>query len=80
MSVLGGFAQMTTAEGRRVMSVNLDGAFFTLPAAARHMIERGGGSLVATASRAAVMGAARSEHYRDRRRLRDFLTGEERGA
>ncbi len=60
----GGFAQMTTAEWRRVMSVNLDGAFFTLRAAARHMIERGGGgSLVSTASLAAVMGAARSEHY-----------------
>src|SRR6266571_2934649 len=60
----GGFAQMTTAEWRRVMSVNLDGAFFSLRAAARHMIERGGGgSLVSTASLAAVMGAARSEHY-----------------
>jgi len=59
-----GFAEMATAEWRRVMSVNLDGAFFTLRAAARHMIERGGGgSLVSTASLAAVMGAARSEHY-----------------
>ena len=54
----GGFAQMTTAEWRRVMSVNLDGAFVSLRAAARHMIERGGGgSLVSTASLAAVMGA-----------------------
>ena len=60
----GGFAEMSTAEWRRVMSVNLDGAFFSLRAAARHMIERGGGgSLVSTASLAAVMGAARSEHY-----------------
>jgi NAD(P)-dependent dehydrogenase (short-subunit alcohol dehydrogenase family) len=59
----GGFAQMTTAEWRRVMSVNLDGAFFTLRAAARHMVEHGGGSIVSTASLAAVMGAARSEHY-----------------
>jgi NAD(P)-dependent dehydrogenase (short-subunit alcohol dehydrogenase family) len=60
----GGFAQMSTAEWRRVMSVNLDGAFFSLRAAARHMIERGGGgSLVSTASLAAIMGAARSEHY-----------------
>ena len=41
------FAQMSTEEWRRVMSVNLDGAFFTLRAAARHMTERGdGGSLV----------------------------------
>ena len=60
----GGFAQMSTAEWRRVMSVNLDGTFFSLRAAARHMIERGGGgSLVSTASLAAVIGAARSEHY-----------------
>jgi NAD(P)-dependent dehydrogenase (short-subunit alcohol dehydrogenase family) len=59
-----GFAEMATAEWRRVMSVNLDGAFFSLRAAAKHMIERGGGgSLVSTASLAAVMGAARGEHY-----------------
>jgi len=58
-----GFAQMSTAEWRRVLAVNLDGAFFTLRAAARHMTERGGGSLVATASLAALEGAPRSEHY-----------------
>ena len=59
-----GFAEMSTEEWRRVMSVNLDGAFFSLRAAAKHMIERGGGgSLVSTASLAAVMGAARGEHY-----------------
>ena len=58
------FAQMATAEWRRVLSVNLDGAFFTLRAAARHMIERGGGgALVATASLAALEGAPRGEHY-----------------
>ncbi|HET7876304.1 MAG TPA: SDR family NAD(P)-dependent oxidoreductase [Methylomirabilota bacterium] len=58
------FAQMTTAEWRRVMRVNLDGAFFTLRAAARHMSARqGGGSLVVTASLAALEGAPRSEHY-----------------
>jgi NAD(P)-dependent dehydrogenase (short-subunit alcohol dehydrogenase family) len=46
------------------MAVNLDGAFFSLRTAAKHMIERGGGgSLVSTASLAGVMGAARSEHY-----------------
>ncbi len=59
-----GFTEMTTAEWRRVMSVNLDGAFYTLRAAARHMVARGGGgSLVVTASLAAISGAARSEHY-----------------
>jgi NAD(P)-dependent dehydrogenase (short-subunit alcohol dehydrogenase family) len=58
------FMDMPTAEWRRVMSVNLDGAFFTLRTAARHMTGRGGGgSLVVTASLAAVSGAARNEHY-----------------
>ena len=47
-----------------MLSVNLDGAFFTFRAAARHMVERGGGgALVGTASLAAIEGAARSEHY-----------------
>ena len=51
-------------EWRRVLKVNLDGAFFTFRAAARHMVERGGGGvLVGTASLAAIEGAARSEHY-----------------
>jgi NAD(P)-dependent dehydrogenase (short-subunit alcohol dehydrogenase family) len=59
-----GFANMATAEWRRVMSVNLDGAFFTLRTAARHMIERGGGgSLAVTSSLSAMMGAPRSQHY-----------------
>jgi len=50
--------------GRRVLRVNLDGAFYTLRAAARHMVERGGGgALVGTASLAAIEGAARNEHY-----------------
>jgi NAD(P)-dependent dehydrogenase (short-subunit alcohol dehydrogenase family) len=60
------FAEMPTAEWRRVMRVNLDGAFHTLRAAARHMIARGGGgggSLVGTASLAAIEGAPRNEHY-----------------
>ena len=58
------FAEMKSEEWRRVLKVNLDGAFFTFRAAARHMIERGGGGvLVGTASLAAIEGAARSEHY-----------------
>ncbi len=59
-----GFTKMATAEWRRVMSVNLDGAFFTLRTAARHMVERGGGgSLAVTSSLSAMMGAPRSQHY-----------------
>jgi NAD(P)-dependent dehydrogenase (short-subunit alcohol dehydrogenase family) len=59
-----GFAGMDFEEWRRVLSVNLDGAFFTLRAAAKHLVERGqGGSLVVTSSLAAIMGQARGEHY-----------------
>jgi len=62
------FHELETTEWRRVMSVNLDGAFFTLRAAARHMIDRAkrgnpGGRLVGMASTAAVHGAARAQAY-----------------
>jgi NAD(P)-dependent dehydrogenase (short-subunit alcohol dehydrogenase family) len=51
-------------EFRRVQRVNVEGVFLTLRAAARHMVQQGrGGSLVATASTAAVEGAARNSHY-----------------
>jgi NAD(P)-dependent dehydrogenase (short-subunit alcohol dehydrogenase family) len=61
-------AELATKEWRRVMQVNLDGAFFTLRAAARHMTERAkagdaGGRLVGMASTAAVHGAARGSSY-----------------
>lgn len=61
-------AELPTKEWRRVMSVNLDGAFFTLRAAARHMVERAkggqpGGRLVGMASSAAIHGAARASSY-----------------
>jgi len=61
-------AELSTKEWRRVMSVNLDGAFFTLRAAARHMAERAkagdpGGRLVGMASSAAIHGAARASSY-----------------
>jgi len=58
------FLEMSSEEWRRVLKVNLDGAFFTFRAAARHMVSRGGGGvLVGTASLAAIEGAPRSEHY-----------------
>ncbi len=58
------FLEMTTDEWHRVLAVNLDGAFFTLRTAARHMVARGdGGSLVVTSSLAAISGQARGEHY-----------------
>ena len=58
------FENMTTEEWRRMMSINLDGAFFTLREAASHMKQRDeGGSLVGTASVAALRGMPRGEHY-----------------
>ncbi|MBM3558249.1 MAG: SDR family oxidoreductase [Alphaproteobacteria bacterium] len=58
------FAKASTEEWHRVLKVNLDGSFFTLRAATRHMISRpGGGSIAAVASLAAISGAARGEHY-----------------
>ena len=63
------FAQMTSEEWHRVTRINLDGAFYTFRAAAKHMLERAtagdtlGGVLVGTASLAAIEGAQRSEHY-----------------
>jgi NAD(P)-dependent dehydrogenase (short-subunit alcohol dehydrogenase family) len=58
------FIDMSADEWRRVMRVNLDGAFFTFRTAARHMVARGGGGvLVGTASLAAIEAAPRSEHY-----------------
>jgi len=58
------FVDMSLAEWRRVMAVNLDGAFLCLREAARHLVERGeGGSLVAVSSTSAIHGAPAQEHY-----------------
>ncbi len=58
------FLDMSADEWHRVLRVNLDGVFYTLRAAARHMVARGeGGSLVVTASLAAIQGQARGQHY-----------------
>ncbi len=63
------FTEMTNEEWHRVTRINLDGAFYTFRAAARHMVERtkagdqSGGVLVGTASLAAIEAAPRSEHY-----------------
>lgn len=63
-----GFDQMTTESWRRVMAVNLDGVFWTLRAAARHMRERAeagdpGGSLLVTSSTSAIHGAPKNQAY-----------------
>ena len=62
------FDQMPFEEWRRVLAVNLDGAYHTFKLASAHMRARAqagdpGGRLVATASLAAVSGQPRGEHY-----------------
>jgi NAD(P)-dependent dehydrogenase (short-subunit alcohol dehydrogenase family) len=62
------FAEFPTETYRRVLSVNLDGVFFTLREACKHMVERAkagdpGGSVAGVASLAAIEGAARNEAY-----------------
>ncbi|MGI9346148.1 MAG: SDR family NAD(P)-dependent oxidoreductase [Gammaproteobacteria bacterium] len=58
------FKDIPYEQYREVLSVNLDGAFFTLREGAKWMIEGGeGGSLVGVSSLAAIEGAAGSQHY-----------------
>lgn len=62
------FVEMPYEEYRRILAVNLDGVFFTMREACKHMAQRaqdgdGGGSIVGVASLAAIEGAARAEHY-----------------
>ena len=62
------FSEMSVETWRRVMSVNLEGAFLTCREACKHMVERAGtgdkgGSIVVTSSLSAISGAARNEAY-----------------
>lgn len=59
------FAEMTAEEWRRVMRVNLDGAFFTAQQAVRQMVAQQpqGGSIVFTTSGSALYGQQRGQHY-----------------
>lgn len=62
------FIDVKTDLYRKILSVNLDGAFWTLREASRHMVERAkagdpGGTLVGVASLAAIEGAARNQAY-----------------
>jgi len=64
----GPFAELTHEQWSRVLKVNLDGLFYTLRGAARHMkdrAERGdkGGRLIGTSSLGALMGMSRGEAY-----------------
>ena len=62
------FHEMTTGAWRGLLAVNLDGTFFTLRAAARHMVERAkagdpGGRLIVTSSTSTVHGPAGAVAY-----------------
>ena len=62
------FSEFPTELWRRVMAVNLDGVFFLLREACKHMVARAeagnpGGSLVAISSTSAIHGAAKNEAY-----------------
>ena len=58
------FFEMPAEEWRRVMRVNLDGAFLTLRAASGYMVKHKlEGVLAGTASLAAIEASPRSEHY-----------------
>jgi NAD(P)-dependent dehydrogenase (short-subunit alcohol dehydrogenase family) len=62
------FSEMGVDLWRRVMSVNLEGVFFTCREACRHMVARAqagdpGGSIAVTASLAAIEGAGRNQAY-----------------
>ena len=58
------FITMSLDEWHRVLRVQLDGAFLSLRAAARHMVERGdGGALVGVSSVSAYDGAPGMQHY-----------------
>lgn len=56
--------ELSAEDWRRVMAVNLDGAFYTLRTVAKHMVDRGGGgALVAVSSTSAIHGAPNQPHY-----------------
>ena len=58
------FLQMTLAEWREVMAINLDGTFLCTREAARHMVARGqGGALIIVSSISARFGAPTMQHY-----------------
>ncbi|MDH3295144.1 MAG: SDR family oxidoreductase [Acidimicrobiia bacterium] len=60
----GRFVDQTLDDWHQVLSVNLEGTFFTLREAARHMIDTGnGGSLIGVSSVSAIHGAPMAQPY-----------------
>jgi NAD(P)-dependent dehydrogenase (short-subunit alcohol dehydrogenase family) len=63
-SGVGQLQDLSLDEWRRVMAINLDGAFLTMRDCTRQMIEQGeGGAIVAVSSTSAIHGAAANPHY-----------------
>ena len=60
---LGGVLDLDVADFRRVLEVNLLGAFACLKHGARHMREHGGGAILCTASVAGLRAGAGPAHY-----------------
>jgi len=60
----GNALEMSLAEWRRLLDVNLDGVFMTFRELGRHMARReGGGKLIATSSISVLFGAPVQPHY-----------------
>lgn len=63
-SALQKFHESTTERYREVMATNLDGAYFTMRAASKVLVEQGsGGSMIVTSSLGALQGAGRNQPY-----------------
>ncbi|MDE3229082.1 MAG: glucose 1-dehydrogenase [Chloroflexota bacterium] len=63
MDYMQGVAELSDDIWRKVMGINLDGPMFATRKAVRYMLEHGGGSVVNTASTAALHGGAAGVAY-----------------
>jgi NAD(P)-dependent dehydrogenase (short-subunit alcohol dehydrogenase family) len=63
MDYMQGIGELSDDVWRRVMSINLDGPMFATRRAVRHMLQHDGGSIINTASTAAIHGGAAGVAY-----------------
>ncbi len=63
MDYMAGVGELSNDIWRRVLSINLDGPMFTTRRAVQFMLEHGGGSIINTASTAALHGGAAGVAY-----------------
>lgn len=57
------FLETSLEDWRKVTAINLDAVFVTMRTAARHMVDHGGGAIVAVSSTSAIHGAAGNDAY-----------------